>query len=331
MGSEEAQLITRALLVLPQANPVMDTRPWEANKQESLGVLLGERMEHVYDQTLDFAEFQTIMRNYATDLQRLLTCRALSPGPGELLPLGLDTAQTVLTVVFGRFLSHSRQNYTSSNHSFETCLIDNWVRDIIVRFDEKGINIPKDYLSTTGSRGWELADLSFLTDEVGFNEADRQGHTLLHLAILSGNSAMTQELLELGADPSPKPTPNGHTLFHYVAARGDEESYRQLRLHEQTISSEEIPGLDGFLPLHYAVLQCHLSVVKAILAQHSENPEYINEETTVSGITALGLAISHRYENKQRSQENEMVMFWPNAQESTFKSTVQRKGRYFMR
>ncbi|KZL78781.1 ankyrin repeat protein [Colletotrichum tofieldiae] len=268
----------------------METRFCDTIKQKPLGELVGERVEYSDDETFDFVEFRTITRQYATKLQRLITCRGLSPGPGGCWTPGFNT-KLVLGFVFGQFFSHSRMNYINCKHPSNPISIDNWVRDIVVRFDKKGINIPKDYFSITGSGDWELSDFAFLTDEVGFNEADDQGHTLLHLAIMGGKSAMVQELLRHGADPSPKPTPKGYTLFHYVAVRGDEESYRQLRLHDKPISSEEVRDVNGLLPLHHAILEGQFSLVKAILAQHSENPGYVNKEQTKTGKTALCLAI----------------------------------------
>ncbi|OBR16291.1 Ankyrin-2 ankyrin [Colletotrichum higginsianum IMI 349063] len=227
MDSSEAKLIAGALSTL----------------QRGMGFLVEESDKKIRDVIKEHADcanevksdsvvgLRAFANKYATELLRLVTGCGLSLCSNRASTSGPSVTRLIMALVLGCFLRqvlHKDAPYWLKDRN---CYVDNWVRDVIVQYDNKQIGIPRLDLFWTRLSIGGILDLSFLTDVVGLDEADNHGHTALHLAILNDNLPMATNLLNLGADPSPKATRTGHTLFHYAAAFGEEEIYRELKEH----------------------------------------------------------------------------------------------------
>lgn len=167
-----------------------------------------------------------------------------------------------------------------------------WIHDVVAR-DGMGIGLTANDLASFPSQSWSLDSLAFLTDEVGLNEKDNQGLSLIHAAILDRRPDIVRELVLRGARVSHRIRGKRFSLFHFAAAVGCQDCYLELRGHPDLAPAEETRDRDGMLPLHVAALRGHTRVVKAILSANCHDAEYVNRETSESRQTALSLAIAY--------------------------------------
>ncbi|WQF78705.1 Putative zn(2)Cys(6) fungal-type DNA-binding domain, ankyrin repeat-containing domain superfamily [Colletotrichum destructivum] len=296
IDSPEGKLIVRALSALQRGSGLLDQV-----SDKTVSDIIKDHADRANEAESDIvAGLRAFADKFASGLQRLTTGCGLSLCSNRASISGPSVRRLVLALMLGCFLRQLLPMYGLHWTKAQACNVANYVRDVIVRCDNKQVVIPRSFCTPYFSVEW-LSNFSFLTDAVGFNEADNHGHTLLHLALLSDVPSMVvAHLLNLGADPSHKATRTGHTLFHYAAACNDEVSYMKLKLHQKTASSEDTRDAEGLLPLHHAVRgEPHLDIVKTILAHHSENPGYVNEEQSNTTRTALWFAINSTIEDME--------------------------------
>lgn len=198
--------------------------------------------------------------------------------------------------VVGRLLFDSREIYRGPGSYAKI-----WAHDIITR---EGADVAVDayHLASIPRDSWSLDDLAFLTDNVGLDQKDNQSLTLLHVAILDRRPDVVRRLIQGGARASHRIRGKRFSLFHFAAAVGYEESYKELHSHRDLVQAEEVRDRNGMLPLHIAALRGHTRMVEAILSANYDKPDYVNRETSSAGQTALHLAIA-------RSEKDETAVF----------------------
>ncbi|KAK6206831.1 ankyrin-2 ankyrin [Colletotrichum tabaci] len=200
---------------------------------------------------------------------------------------GSEWAKLLGYSVLGSLLFESGEHYREARSYVKI-----WIHDVIAR-DGTGIGLAANDLASVPSQSWSLDSLAFLTDEVGINEKDNQGLSLIHAAILDRRPDIVRELVLRGARVSHRIRGKWFSLFHFAAAVGCQDCYLELRGHPDLAPAEETRDRDGTLPLHVAALRGHIRVVEAILSANCHDAEYVNRETSQSGQTALSLAIAY--------------------------------------
>ncbi|XP_021339218.1 serine/threonine-protein phosphatase 6 regulatory ankyrin repeat subunit B-like isoform X2 [Mizuhopecten yessoensis] len=133
----------------------------------------------------------------------------------------------------------------------------------------------------------EVAALLCQHSSSDVNLTDRQGRTALHYAACNGNDEMTAILIQGGAS-SNSVDEDGITPLYTACKHGHTAVVRRILLAgaDKSISMSSRSNNNGFYPLHIAVLQCHIDVVRLLC--HT-NPAMVDTRT-VTGKTPLILA-----------------------------------------
>ncbi|WQF78707.1 Putative zn(2)Cys(6) fungal-type DNA-binding domain, ankyrin repeat-containing domain superfamily [Colletotrichum destructivum] len=200
---------------------------------------------------------------------------------------GPEWAKLLGYSVLGSFLFESGEHYREARSYVKI-----WIHDVVAR-DGMGVGLAANDLASFPAQSWSLDSLAFLTDEVGLNEKDNQGLSLMHAAILDRRPDIVCQLISRGARVPNRIRGKRFSLLHFAAAVGCQNCYLELRGHPDLAPAEEIRDRDGMLPLHVAALRGHTRVVETILSANHQDVEYVNRETLQSGQTALSLAIAY--------------------------------------
>ncbi|GJC77439.1 serine/threonine-protein phosphatase 6 regulatory ankyrin repeat subunit B [Colletotrichum liriopes] len=200
---------------------------------------------------------------------------------------GSEWAQLLPNSIFGPLLFNSGEHYREAS-----CYVKIWIHDIVTR-EGFGIGLAPHGFASIPAQSWTLSDLAFLAAEVGLDEKDSQGLSLIHAAILDRRPDIVQQLILRGARVSHRIRGKRFSLFHFAAAVGCQDCYLELRLHPDLAPAEEIRDRNGMLPLHVAALHGHTRVIEAILLANCHDADYVNHETSESGQTALSLALTY--------------------------------------
>ncbi|CAB3997549.1 B-cell lymphoma 3 [Paramuricea clavata] len=127
-----------------------------------------------------------------------------------------------------------------------------------------------------------LISLSKLT----VNTPNNLSQTALHLAVLTEQPMVVEQLMDAGADPNAQDR-NGQTAIHLCAANGDNRCLTKI-IHAKPKNLDlEIKNYDGLTALHLAVQKKHQSIVKSLI-QYGANK---NAKDGKSGHTPLHHAI----------------------------------------
>ena len=88
--------------------------------------------------------------------------------------------------------------------------------------------------------------------------------TALHLAVLTEQPMVVEQLMDAGADPNSQDR-NGQTAIHLCAANGDNRCLTKI-IHAKPKNLDlEIKNYDGLTALHLAVQRKHQSIVKSLI------------------------------------------------------------------
>jgi len=128
------------------------------------------------------------------------------------------------------------------------------------------------------------------------NIRDGDGRTPLHHAAQSGNMALCNLLLELGADVN-ESNVGGHIPLHFAAFSGHCEAIIALLEAGAGIDHQ---GLDGSVPLHFACGQGQLEAVRLLVAKGANL-----KVTNFSGHLPLHWAVQNKH-NVTAKAVNEM-------------------------
>ncbi|GKT43478.1 serine/threonine-protein phosphatase 6 regulatory ankyrin repeat subunit B [Colletotrichum spaethianum] len=200
---------------------------------------------------------------------------------------GSEWAHLLPYSVLGPLLFDSGEHYREPR-----CYVKIWIHDVVTR-EGSGFGLAPHDFASIPEQSWTLSDLAFLAVEVGLNEKDNQGLSLMHAAILDRRPDIVRQLIARGAKLSHRIRGKRFSLFHFAAAVGCPDCYLELRFHPDLAPAEEIRDRDGRLPLHVAALHGHTRVVEAILSANCNDADYVNSETSDSGQTALSLATTY--------------------------------------
>ncbi|XP_028404349.1 NF-kappa-B inhibitor epsilon-like isoform X2 [Dendronephthya gigantea] len=120
------------------------------------------------------------------------------------------------------------------------------------------------------------------------NTPNNLSQTALHLAVLTKQPLVVQQLMNAGADANAQDR-NGQTAIHLCAANGDIRCLHEIKSAKSKRINLEIKNFDGLTALHLAVQKKHQNVVEALI-QYGAN---IDVKDGKSGHTPLHHAIDH--------------------------------------
>ena len=96
-----------------------------------------------------------------------------------------------------------------------------------------------------------------------------EGQTPLHLAVINGHVEVMRLLLAEGADPSVQDA-NGRTILHEMARSRELATVKELLQIEAVRSLLNVLNTQGHTPLHLAVINGHVKVMRLLLAEGAD-------------------------------------------------------------
>lgn len=120
------------------------------------------------------------------------------------------------------------------------------------------------------------------------NSKNKVGYTPIIVAIESGNNEMLEELLKRGASLREKHPVFGRLTLHTASYYENVEAVKIILKHDKSIVNYQ-SDIDGWTPLHDAVLKGNVQIVK-ILLENGADPRVPNfkNETPIDMATKFG-------------------------------------------
>ncbi|NXB76170.1 NFKB1 factor, partial [Donacobius atricapilla] len=110
--------------------------------------------------------------------------------------------------------------------------------------------------------------------------------TPLHLAVITKQAKVVEDLLKAGADVSLLDR-HGNSVLHLAATEGDDKILSLLLRHEKVSPMVNLPNGEGLSAIHMAVMANSMSCLKQLIAARVN----VNAQEQKSGRTALHLAV----------------------------------------
>ncbi|NXW80580.1 NFKB1 factor, partial [Hirundo rustica] len=110
--------------------------------------------------------------------------------------------------------------------------------------------------------------------------------TPLHLAVITKQAKVVEDLLRAGADVSLLDR-HGNSVLHLAATEGDDKILSLLLRHEKVSPMVNLPNGEGLSAIHMVVMANSLSCLKQLIAARVN----VNAQEQKSGRTALHLAV----------------------------------------
>uniref|UniRef100_A0A8D2PDH4 Nuclear factor NF-kappa-B p105 subunit n=1 Tax=Zosterops lateralis melanops TaxID=1220523 RepID=A0A8D2PDH4_ZOSLA len=110
--------------------------------------------------------------------------------------------------------------------------------------------------------------------------------TPLHLAVITKQAKVVEDLLKAGADVSLLDR-HGNSVLHLAATEGDDKILSLLLKHEKVSPMVNLPNGEGLSAIHMVVMANSMSCLKQLIAARAN----INAQEQKSGRTALHLAV----------------------------------------
>ncbi|NXR70665.1 NFKB1 factor, partial [Rhadina sibilatrix] len=110
--------------------------------------------------------------------------------------------------------------------------------------------------------------------------------TPLHLAVITKQAKVVEDLLKAGADVSLLDR-HGNSVLHLAAAEGDDKILSLLLRHEKVSPMVNLPNGEGLSAIHMVVMANSVSCLKQLIAARVN----VNAQEQKSGRTALHLAV----------------------------------------
>ncbi|NWT52190.1 NFKB1 factor, partial [Erythrocercus mccallii] len=110
--------------------------------------------------------------------------------------------------------------------------------------------------------------------------------TPLHLAVITKQAKVVEDLLKAGADVSLLDR-HGNSVLHLAAAEGDDKILSLLLRHEKVSPMVNLPNGEGLSAIHMVVMANSISCLKQLIAARVN----VNAQEQKSGRTALHLAV----------------------------------------
>ncbi|NXM64740.1 NFKB1 factor, partial [Illadopsis cleaveri] len=110
--------------------------------------------------------------------------------------------------------------------------------------------------------------------------------TPLHLAVITKQAKVVEDLLKAGADVSLLDR-HGNSVLHLAATEGDDKILSLLLRHEKVSPMVNLPNGEGLSAIHMVVMANSMSCLKQLIAARVN----INAQEQKSGRTALHLAV----------------------------------------
>ncbi|KAG8189081.1 hypothetical protein JTE90_028629 [Oedothorax gibbosus] len=146
------------------------------------------------------------------------------------------------------------------------------------------------YCAESGSL--PCAQLVLASDPGLLDSPDTEGHTPLHIAVISGNKGTARFLLKHGADPD-KIDRERHSSVHWAAVCSDTESLDLLLSHGANPST---PDILGAYPVHYAAQMCV--------------PNALNGKAPQEGLNALRKLLEGGASTQCRDRDGREPLMW---------------------
>lgn len=119
------------------------------------------------------------------------------------------------------------------------------------------------------------------------NQADEEGYTPLHLAVIAGNRTILRYLLDHGAGVNLLDNER-HSVVHWATVCGELES---LDVVLDAGAEASVEDIHGAYPIHYAAQMCGNS--KKVGASFSASLPHQQSNGRYSGLSALKKLINH--------------------------------------
>ncbi|NXE65168.1 NFKB1 factor, partial [Calcarius ornatus] len=110
--------------------------------------------------------------------------------------------------------------------------------------------------------------------------------TPLHLAVITKQAKVVEDLLKAGADVSLLDR-HGNSVLHLAATDGDDKILSLLLRHEKVSTMVNLPNAEGLSAIHMVVMANSMSCLKQLIAAGVN----VNAQEQKSGRTALHLAV----------------------------------------
>lgn len=133
----------------------------------------------------------------------------------------------------------------------------------------------------------DLAQLLIKAQPELVNQADEEGYTPLHLAVIAGNRIMLRYLLDHGAEVNLLDNER-HSVVHWATVCGELES---LDVVLDSGAEASVEDIHGAYPIHYAAQMCGHSHKK--LAGSLSSGQQQHQSGRYSGLAALKKLINH--------------------------------------
>lgn len=132
----------------------------------------------------------------------------------------------------------------------------------------------------------DLAQLLIKAEPELVNQADEEGYTPLHLAVIAGNRTMLRYLLDHGAEVNLLDNER-HSVVHWATVCGELES---LDVVLDSGAEASVEDIHGAYPIHYAAQMCGHSH-KKLAGSLSSGQQH--QSSRYSGLSALKKLINH--------------------------------------